>query len=373
MQHKKLVACASVAVLALAMACSKNSETPVSPSGAQAGAAGAGPNGETLKATAPTPQSPINNAQPDQLTLTSGKSQGTFDQSLASAYSYEFQILSGNTVLCSAVVGGGSGASVSWTPPGSCNLALDTAYTWRVRPTYPPQAAVGPWSSTANFRSAIGGYIRGQEIYDPLYNGVTVGNAIGTTFIAGQGLRLNGHDSRVTYQLPETLEGGEMSVMVLGADEGSPGDKTKIMSMQEGGGDITTNDYRVTVEKRGRDYPNPGAITFRIITGEADEEDFIHDAPRNQGTNFNSSRWYFWKFTWRTGRADLEVREDGPNGRVIYSGGAGTGSHPYRPVPHVVHLGAPMGRAGPQDASVPGAIYKNFWVSPRPRPAFPGE
>jgi hypothetical protein len=183
---------------------------------------------------------------------------------------------------------------------------------------------------------------------------------------------LNGHDSRVTYRLPQTLEAGELSVMVLGADEGSPGDKTKIMSMQEDGGDITTNDYRVTIEKRGRDYPTPGAIQFRIITGDSGEESSIFDSARI-AVDFQSTRWYFWKFTWRTGRADLIVRADGPNGPVVYNAGRGTGGHPYRPQDHTIHLGAPVGRAGPQDASVPGAIYKNLWVSANPRPAFPGE
>jgi len=39
----------------------------------------------------------------------------------------------------------------------------------------------------------------------------------------------------------------------------------------------------------------------------------------------------------------------------------------------VIHLGAPVGRAGPQDATMPGGTYKNLWVSSRPRPAFAGE
>jgi hypothetical protein len=37
----------------------------------------------------------------------------------------------------------------------------------------------------------------------------------------------------------------------------------------------------------------------------------------------------------------------------------------------VIHLGSPVGRAGPIDASVPGTIYKNVWVSASPRPNFP--
>ena len=372
MQYKKLIACASAAVLAAAIACSKNSDTPVSPTAAVPGASDAGPNGETLKATAPTPQSPTNNAQPDQLVLTAGKSSGTYDQSLAPAYSYEFEIKNaGGSTVCSATVGGGSDSSVSWTP--SCVLEFDQPHTWRVRAVY--QGAFGPWAAAATFRSPIGGYIRGNEVFDPLNNGKTVGQAIGAQLIAGVGIRLNGHDSRVTYQLPETLQSGELSVMVTGVDEGNPGDKTKIMSMQEGGGDLTTNDYRVTVEKRGASYTTPGAVTFRIIMGEADEHaGRIFDGDRFvPAAGFSDERWYFWKFTWQSpGRARLEVRQDGPQGGVIYDSSRGTGGFLYRPVPHIVHLGATVGRAGPADASIPGAIYKHLWISGRARPTFPG-
>ena len=370
MQYKKLVACASATILAFAVACSKGSETPVSPSAAQPGVSQAGPNGETLKATAPTPQSPVNNAQPDQLVLTAGKSSGTFDQSLAGAYSYEFQIMNAaNAMVCTATVGGGSGSSVAWTP--ACTLEFDQPHSWRVRAVH--LGAVGPWSSSASFRSPAGGYIRGSEIFDPLYNSSSVGQAIGTTFIPGVGVRLNGHDSRITYQLPETLQSGEISVMVTGIDEGNPGDKTKIFSMQEGGGDLTTNDYRMTAEKRGRSYDPAGAVTFRIIMGEADDHGRIFDGDRFlPAAGFSDERWYFWKFTWNSpGRAALEVRQDGPNGNVIYFSSRGTGGYSYRPVPHIIHLGASVGRAGPADASIPGAIYKHLWVSGRPRPNFP--
>ncbi|HEX6975860.1 MAG TPA: hypothetical protein VF147_15750, partial [Vicinamibacterales bacterium] len=123
----------------------------------------------------------------------------------------------------------------------------------------------------------------------------------------------------------------------------------------------------------GRLYPTPGAVQFRIIMGEADAHDRIFDSDRI-GVSFSDERWYFWKFTWQSpGRAALEVREDSPTGRVIYTSSRGTGGFLYRPVPHVIHLGAPVGRAGPNDASIPGAIYKNVWVSSRPRPKFPNE
>ena len=78
MQHKKFVACAAAAVMAVALGCSNDSPSPVSPTGAETGGSTAGPAGETLKATAPTPQSPINSQQPDALVLVAGKSSPTF-------------------------------------------------------------------------------------------------------------------------------------------------------------------------------------------------------------------------------------------------------------------------------------------------------
>src|SRR5918998_3571205 len=79
MKHTKLLACASGAVLAFALACSKNSPAPAAPSGAEPGITDAAPDGSTLKVTAPTPQSPVNNAQPDDfIVLVAQKSQGKF-------------------------------------------------------------------------------------------------------------------------------------------------------------------------------------------------------------------------------------------------------------------------------------------------------
>ena len=78
MQHKKLVACASVVILAIAAACSNGPESPVSPSGSEPGSNAAAADGSTLKATAPTPQSPVNNQQPDSMVFVAGKSTATF-------------------------------------------------------------------------------------------------------------------------------------------------------------------------------------------------------------------------------------------------------------------------------------------------------
>ena len=92
-------------------------------------------------------------------------------------------------------------------------------------------------------------------------------------------------------------------MMILGADEGSEGDKSKVFAMQEGPdeGDITDDDYRFTAELRGANYGAPGTVTYRIICGDGVSRD-----GGKQAINFNGSRWYFWKFSWQTGSARLD-------------------------------------------------------------------
>jgi hypothetical protein len=369
MYQNRFVLCSAAAVLALAIACSKASETPTSPSGNGGGATEALPDGVTLKATAPTVISPMNGAQPDSLTLVASKAEGKFNKELKLSYQFQIATDSGQVVsACTQTVDPDPGAAnVTYNP--SCAIEFDAPHKWKVRARNGDY--VGPWSAEASFRSPSGGYIRGNEVFDPLTNGKTAGELNGPTqFIQGQGLKLVDHTSFLRYRLPVNLQQGEFSMMVLGADEGSPGDKTKIFSMQEGPfeGDITDDDYRMTAELRGRNYGAPGAVTYRIIAGDGQSRD-----GERQQLNFNSSRWYFWKFTWQTGSARLEVRADGPNGPVLYTHGTSTGSHPYRPDPHYIYLGTAMGRNGALDATLPGGIYKNVWASSRPRPAFPGE
>jgi hypothetical protein len=368
MHQKRFVLCSAAALLALAVACSKSSDTPVSPTAATETTSSAAADGSTLKATAPAPTSPVNGAQPDSLVLTANKAAGKFDTSPSFSYEFEVKTAAGAVVsACNATIAAGGAATVSYTP--TCALEFDTAHTWRVRATY--AGAAGPWSAAASFKTPSGGYMRGNEIFDPLTNGRTIGETRGPVqFSTGVGAKLVGHESHILYRLPTNLQAGEFSVMILGADEGTEGDKSKVFSMQEGPdeGDITDDDYRFTAELRGRNYASPGSVTFRIIAGDS----ISRDGARVR-LDFDSSRWYFWRFSWQTGRATLEVRRDGPTGQTIYSSSVGTGTHPYRPDPHYVYLGAPAGRAGFMDATLPGGTYKNLWVSSRPRPAFPGE
>ena len=78
-QSKNVWIPAAACVLALAIACSKSSDAPIAPSGAQPGVSEAAPDGSTLKVTAPGPQSPVNGQQPDgTLVLVTTPSTGKF-------------------------------------------------------------------------------------------------------------------------------------------------------------------------------------------------------------------------------------------------------------------------------------------------------
>ena len=127
-----------------------------------------------------------------------------------------------------------------------------TTYGWHVRAEQ--GTAFGPWSDTWTFITPDQpeGYIRGGELYDPLVNGKTIGQVVGSvTFIPGQGVRINDLGSYIQYPLQATVAGGEFSFLVTGLETDTEGGKTKVMAMAEGLSDITTNDRRFTIEKRG--------------------------------------------------------------------------------------------------------------------------
>jgi hypothetical protein len=238
----------------------------------------------------------------------------------------------------------------------------------RVRGTY--QSAFGPWSDTTTFRTPNlpPARVTASEIFDPLVDGNTAGAVVGSvTLIPGVGAQLNNQSSHIRYTLTTPLEAGEISLMATNVDATTPGDKNKVFAMSQGDDNITANPYRFTAEWRGTNYlEGPGYVTFRIIYGDG----VSRDGERHQ-SSYSRNRWYFWKFTWRTGSATLQVRADSETGPVMYQQTVNGGTNPYRPQPHRVYIGAPVGQNGPIDASVPGMIVKNFWVSGQPRPQFP--
>jgi hypothetical protein len=365
MKGSRFAVTAATLAVALTFACSRQSASPTSPSSNAAAKDDASSDGSTLKVSAPTPTSPVNDAQMSdtQPTLTASAATPKFDPTLG-PLQYRFEVYGDTGARMQD-----SGLMNSPAFKVTAALTFKKRQTWRVRAEF--QGLIGPWSATASFISAEGGYLRGNEAFDPLYNGITVGERVGqTTFIPDQGVRLENDHSYVRYAVPQTITSGEFSVEVLGLRANAPGGKSKVMAMSSNFPDFTTDPYRVDIQYRGTSGSPPNAITFRALFGSADDLSVRYEP--DTATRFNSvlvlnpATPYLWKWTWGS-EVRLMVLEGGINGRVIYNIGVKSTRGSYNPQPHYVYLGAPIGRSG-EDGSIPQTIYRNVWIGARPRP-----
>jgi hypothetical protein len=349
------------------LACSDDKSSPTSPAAA-------------TSVTAPTLQAPAADTQLDTLRPTLTIRNATSDQT--GTRTYEFQIsdsasfastASSNVPGFAASVGAtsvpeGASGSTSWTP--SQDLQPTTVFYWRARGIQ--GSTTSAWSATGTFRSKLVGFSRAGELYDPLIHGETVGELVGsTTFLPGRGIQLNTGQSVVKYLLAQTVSSGEFSMDVEGLAANAAGDKAKVFGMQEGQSDFITNRYRVDIQYRGTTGSPPNAIQWRVLYGSADDLSLRYEpdtAKRNASVVLlNPSTTYHWKATWGS-EFHLVVREGGVNGSAIYDYGLPTPRGSYSPNPHYAYLGAPVGRSGNESATIPGTIYRNVWLSNRPRP-----
>lgn len=352
----------------LAGACGGDSSTPSSPT----------PVAPTL--TAPALDSPAKDEQLDTLRPVLTVRNATADQ--AGTRTYEFQVADTTTFTAATTsniagfastvsktgVAEGGGGKTAFTP--DADLQPTTLFYWRARAVQ--GTATSAWSETGMFRSKLVGFLRAGELYDPLIHEETVGERVGsTTFIKGRGIQLNNGQSYVKYLLPQTITNGEFSMDVEGLRANAAGDKAKVFGMQEGQTDFVTNRYRIDIQYRGTTGSPPNAVQWRVLYGSADDLSLRYEpdtAKRNASVlPLNGSTVYHWKATWGSS-FHLVVREGGVNGSTIYDFGLPTNKGTYAPNPHYAYLGAPTGRSGAESASIPNTIYRNVWLSNRPRP-----
>jgi len=383
--QKKWILYGFAAVTAVAIACGGDTKTPASPTPATSSdSAAAAADGSTLKATAPTLSAPAEGSTVDTLTPSLIVVNATARFVPVTIPGYRFVVIdsSNATVYTSALIDSGAVITGNRVPSGL--LKAEQTYRWRARGE--SGAAFGPWSSYFTFKtpkSGGDGYQTATTLWDPLVNGRTIGRATGMEFSA-TGARTIGNESNIRYDLLQTISAGEYSFYAYNLNPLSTGDKTKLMSMQEGTDDITTNDYRFTVEKRGASYPSPGQVRIRIIAG---------DSAEGAGRIFDSAPevaplvknvWYFVRLTWGASRAKLQIFNangtTGAIGSLVFDKDLGYAPYTYKPVPHTAWIGAPVGRGGPQDGSVSNMTVKGVWISAAgtPRPGFaqgfaPGE
>jgi len=359
MHGRTYVAAGLCAIIALSIACGRSASTTVSPtssSKASTDSTATAADGSTLKVSAPTPASPINDevVADRNPTLIATAAAGKYAQG---SLAYDFELYDDQNVKVQTLVR----PDLNW-PVGA--LEYDKRYTWRLRATV--DNAFGPWSAFASFRTPEGrGYIRGNELYDPLTNGQTVATGMNdVTFLPGQGIRLNGIESFVEYRLQQPLTDGEMSMIITNLGNSDEPWKTKVASMLQGDGvNITDNSYRVTLDRRNASSGGTVRYTMRSRGVDAGE-------PNAGGMGWSRSKIYLWTFNWNNGASRLTVKDGGTTGNTVKSVGTNYKA-PYSPNPHVIRLGSVGGRAGSE--TLPGVIIRNLWVSSAPRPNFAGD
>ena len=297
----------------------------------------------------------------------------TSDQTGAKVY--EFQIadksdFSSLVVRQPGVPEDGSGTT-SFTP--DFDLQTTTRMYWRTRVTQ--GTTVSDWSATRNFTTPVMGYNRPGELYDPLVYGTTVGLPVGsTTFIPGKGIRLNDGNSWVQYQLPQSLSTGEFSMEIEGLHPNGPGPKLKVFSMSDGTGDVYRSNYLLVAQYRGSNGNPDNCIAFKALLGDPFYKLEPDLGARIAGiVNLDPNTGYFWKGTW--GNFFHLLVQDGVDGRTLYDHGVllsdigvSANAATYNPSPHFAYLGANNGPFKEEDGSFPGAIYRNVWISNKPRP-----
>jgi hypothetical protein len=362
MSGKKIVVTGLAAIIATVLACSKQSAPPTSPSATVPDSAAAAGDGSTLKASAPTLVSPLNDVRVDDApTLVANAATGTYTPA---TFSYDFELYDPNNVkVATSVV-----PTPSYQVPPSA-LDFDKRYTWRVRATYETSTSTtyGPWSVFGSFQSPNGGYIRGSEVYDPLINGKTVGEINGpVTFLPGVGVRLETESSWIKYPVqPGGLVTGEFSALVSGLRTVSNIEEPKntILSMaRDDGSAFNDNPFRMSLDVRGN-----GAIAWRFIANRANYAETV--GAERVAYPFHENLVYFVQVKWDGGSFGATIREGGFNGNTIYDFGKGYGGT-YNPNPHSAYLGRPF-TPGTRDSpsSWDGAVVRQLWLSSAPRPA----
>ena len=147
----------AVCVAAFTVACN-SSPTPTAPGAGSGGVASPLSNGAqavtrasltdpvTLKVTAPTAVSPINNAKPDTLVLTA--TAATWKFVTLGPLSYRFLIIGPTGIVVQD-----SGLQPSPTFAAASPTETDKVHTWVVRAEF--QGTVGPWSTPASFIAPV--------------------------------------------------------------------------------------------------------------------------------------------------------------------------------------------------------------------------
>jgi hypothetical protein len=352
--------------LVLSLACGSQATAPSPPSGTS------NADGSTLKATAPTLQSPINGAvlpQGTPVTLVLKNSTMSYTTSLTLAYHFEVRTTDGTVVVSALVSSGTTTTSYTVTAP----LEGNQTYQWRARPE--SQGTAGPWAGFTSFVAPQNdGYNRPGALFDPLIYGKTVGSIGGSgniTWVPGQGIRMNDDLAYVVYDLPQTYSSGEMSVEVTGLSPGGQPGKARIFSMLDRLGAMASlSRYSFNVQYRGAGGVPDNCIVWKAVLGDNNHAVEATVDRFQMVFILDPSKVYLWQAFWTPTSFRLVVKEGGTTGPVVYDQKADAipGTSNWNPEKMYAFIGTNNGAFVQNDGTRVGMTLRNLWVGSTPRP-----
>jgi hypothetical protein len=339
------------ALAGVAYACDTAKPNPAAPTPTE----NAGPSGTTLKASAPTVQTPVNDTKmtSETVVLTAGGATLQFQSETPVTLQYRFQVFnSAGTMVEDALVSG-------TTRTVAAALVDGVRHTWRVRAE--TQGEAGPWSSTASFLTRDP-----SLVLDPLTNGRTVGRQIGGVFIPGVGWQSQHPSNGIDYNIPTcdncTIE---FDITNIGKGEGvCCGNDLKFLSMGHAPDfsdfqSFRDHDWKMhMIQRADGDGTGLEMIWRNGDGGEGNPGD--HRVKMTCcGPDWRDSSVFHFVVRWTPAGYHVSVGTNGgPQVPYMEDGFGGVG---YNPPNHRVQLGCV-----PRGEGFPSAIYRNVRIYRNP-------
>lgn len=314
------------------------------------------PGAVTASLAAPIARNPIGGLPLDADTL---KPALTVNNAVAAGavgtVTYEFELSELDTFPAGSRSSSAKGIAqgtdtTNWTPPS--NLIANFKYYWHARATN--GTVTTDYSKIETFVTKnVGFFDRATpNIYDPLTNGVSVGNAIGGHFVTSEGWQADSYSDGINYDIGTCNDCSvEFDVTNFGNGLGNPAD-LKWLSMGDApamnGGFTTFRDspWKMHLEQRGDGDGTGMKLIWRNGCngcGDSDPGDHTQINPPNKagGPDWRDSKVFHFKFTWTPKSFSIVVSEvvngQQVNAREWFSGFFDGGS--YSPPNHRISLG----------------------------------
>lgn len=345
MERKTLAALGVAAIVAAAVACDRTSSAPTSPTTSAPATANAAADGSTLKVSAPTPQSPINDQtfQNPPITLSASTSNAKYGSITPQ---YRFQVISpaGTTVQDSGLLNATS------FQINQDLLTGKTRYTWRVRAEY--QGAVGPWSSTGSFIAPDPALIA-----DALTSGTTIGTKMGGHFILGQGWQADTVTDAIAYDVP-TCTSCKLEFDIANCGKGSDADGADLKWISMGDApafnDFTVfrdHPWKMHLERRADGNGTGMKLIWRNgAAGGGEPGD--HTGKVDPGPDWRDTNVYHFVLSWTPNGFSVAIGTNGGTPETWFADGFG--GNAYAPPRFHIELGT-----RPRSETLVGAIWRN--------------